>query len=370
MITGKISQLKDRNGNVSFPVTTEKAIYMEDGQTTLKQHIDEVDSQLVGKVAFLEDDSSNIEIPMVDEKLELINEQYNDIATNKIPQLQGQLDNIKLSTLSNMVDVVPVDKKEGHIYLTSVDDNFIINKEKCVDKRVENLSNKILRVATFNTKEMVQMDNRLTTKIQNTINKSFANVCAMQENIDGYKYKFNEKLCSNLFPFFNFGKTVLNYADKRVSYGIGTISELDVTGKTTTLFNMNNTGLEQRAVTKSVINYNGKMVSIYNTHLSTNDTQRASEISQLLSLVNSDTSLYKIVCGDLNLTAKAELNGFTSSGYKLCNNGKFITVKGQHIYGAIDEIIVSGNIGIVKSDMVLSGEESDHHLFYTDLTII
>lgn len=58
----------------------------------LPKEVERIDLE---KTTFMEDSTSNIELPMVDEKLELVNEQYNEIASNKIPQLQGQMDNME-----------------------------------------------------------------------------------------------------------------------------------------------------------------------------------------------------------------------------------------------------------------------------------
>lgn len=67
----------------------------------LPKEVERIDLE---KTTFMEDSTSNIELPMVDEKLELVNEQYNEIASNKIPQLQGQMDNIAQQV--NQIDLI------------------------------------------------------------------------------------------------------------------------------------------------------------------------------------------------------------------------------------------------------------------------
>ena len=43
---GKISTIKNANGEVAFPVTTISAVYMEDGTTKLSEEVEELKKEL------------------------------------------------------------------------------------------------------------------------------------------------------------------------------------------------------------------------------------------------------------------------------------------------------------------------------------
>lgn len=43
---GKLKKLKDNLGNYIFPITSTKAVYMTDGQTTLETHLDTINKTI------------------------------------------------------------------------------------------------------------------------------------------------------------------------------------------------------------------------------------------------------------------------------------------------------------------------------------
>ena len=114
-----------------------------------------------------------------------------------------------------------------------------------------------------------------------------------------------------------------------------------------------------RTYLKSYITVGGKLVCLINAHLDFDQTRRTAEIGELLGVMNAEERV--IVCGDFNVTALSEYDGFTSAGYRLANLGifgKFDTCPNAAPIKAIDNIIVSNNI-IITNVRVVDGAGSD-----------
>lgn len=131
-------------------------------------------------------------------------------------------------------------------------------------------------------------------------------------------------------------------------------------------------GYQERVLTKEVIYINGKRCSVYNVHLDVNRHAMVLQVADCVDMLNADENDYKIILGDFNAYGKDTYDAFTNAGYKI-SNGKdgvwYETFKhGSEAALYKDNIIVSANIDIVHSEVLVYGDElSDHNMVIADL---
>lgn len=120
-------------------------------------------------------------------------------------------------------------------------------------------------------------------------------------------------------------------------------------------------GVEQRCLSRTVLNINGQRVSFYNTHLSYNSKSlRKTQFEEIAAIMKKDSNKYKILTGDFN-AAYSEFSAL-GSNYKVINtpSTKYYDYYGKEIkLNEIDNIIVSKNIKVVNSRIVRT-KFSDH----------
>lgn len=121
----------------------------------------------------------------------------------------------------------------------------------------------------------------------------------------------------------------------------------------------------KRIVTKVVILYEDKMISIYNTHLDyLMDSVKKRELKKLIKLIKKDSNLI-ILMGDFNLkNNKAIFNDFErllkeENIYRVELNEK--TLKNSKYKREIDHIFLSKEIKLVKKEVIKSIDISDHY---------
>lgn len=121
----------------------------------------------------------------------------------------------------------------------------------------------------------------------------------------------------------------------------------------------------KRIVTKIVIYYNGRYVSIYNTHLDyKNDKLKAKQLKRISELISKDSNLI-ILMGDFNLkNNKPIFNDFVLEMqklgiYRVAVNEK--TFKNSKYSRAIDHIFLSNDFKLQKSIVVKDLKISDHY---------
>ncbi|MFQ6862449.1 MAG: endonuclease/exonuclease/phosphatase family protein [Beduini sp.] len=172
-----------------------------------------------------------------------------------------------------------------------------------------------------------------------------------------------------VYPYDSFQKTIDFEGGE---YGIGLLSAYEI--KEETGGKLNSEGLsEARAWQRIVIDIHGKSAAIYNTHLThEGKAARRKQLNEILTIMNQDSSVYKILTGDFNtdqeyseiypmLEAYVTANGYQDKWLDTYN----LKNEEMKVY-AIDNIIVSRNLEICHVDMV-ENTLSDHNMLYVDL---
>lgn len=131
--------------------------------------------------------------------------------------------------------------------------------------------------------------------------------------------------------------------------------------------------VEKRIVMRSLLVINDVQVSFYNTHFSYEEVKmsngkslRAVQFEYLLDLLESDPCPYKVVTGDFNVLSFDEFELLKNKGYDIVNNKDncLNTYRGDDVnFKALDNIIYSSRLKLVKSDM-LEDDCSDHNMLY------
>ncbi len=117
---------------------------------------------------------------------------------------------------------------------------------------------------------------------------------------------------------------------------------------------------EQRTLLKAGLNINGRRISIYNTHLGLNQSERNGQIEEIVKLVEADK--YFVITGDFN--TKADKLGPITESYIDCasfgDNYNRATFEEDGLKERIDYIFASGEFEIKAYDVPVS-EASDHY---------
>lgn len=125
---------------------------------------------------------------------------------------------------------------------------------------------------------------------------------------------------------------------------------------------------EYRGYTKSIMTINGMTISVYNTHLSTEDSRIVAMLTELKSIVSSDPSSKIVIMGDLNTQDLSLFKPFEDIGFSVVNKNDINTSVNGVWY--IDNILHKG-----FSSQVSRGAQgnkvglSDHKLLYVDLEL-
>ena len=157
---------------------------------------------------------------------------------------------------------------------------------------------------------------------------------------------------------YNLLSPTINYSGGG-QYGNGLISRYKLQDVKT--FKLDSSGYEPRLLQKAVVTIGGKRLSMYNTHLTYNTTAaRTKQFSQIKKIMDADPNKYKILTGDFN-AGYSEFSVF-SKNYKVINSPdtKYYDYAKHLInYNEIDNIIVSKNISVLNSRIVVT-KLSDH----------
>lgn len=150
-------------------------------------------------------------------------------------------------------------------------------------------------------------------------------------------------------------------------YGNGLISRYKLTNVET--FKLDSGGYEKRLLQKAVVTIDGKKVSLYNTHFTYNTaTIRKKQFEQVLEIMNADKNKYKILTGDFNAKF-SEFSVFKNYTVVNKDDTKYYDYSKNEIdYSAIDNIIVSKNIKVVNSRIIIT-KFSDHYPVFAYLIL-
>jgi len=142
-------------------------------------------------------------------------------------------------------------------------------------------------------------------------------------------------------------------------FGIGLLSKYKL--KNVKTYKLDSGSYEKRILQKAVVTIGDKTVSLYNTHFTYNTaTVRAKQFKQVKAIIDKDPNKYKILTGDFN-AAFSEFSVF-GKGYTIINSKDtkyYDYSKHEMNYNEIDNIIVTSNIKVINSRMVVT-KFSDH----------
>lgn len=286
-------------------------------------------------------------------------------ARNSIEKIDKKVTEIGNSTLINVVTDIPTQTKDDNIYNVINSDESLSydmpvsyhdNLLKANNKFVEELNQNKLTVGVFNI-DNENVPYRLglkgvkkLTKLQNIFNKLGCGILGLNEVLQSDWYSVNEFLTTEFLPYYYYSVNTKNLVPN-MNEGNAILSHIQPQITTGAIFS-NKYGAERQGYCKCVYTFNGKVISVYCTHLCyNNDTTLKNQIAELYNVVSNDTSPYKIIMGDFNFdlsNSASYLGSFLSAGYKLTNGGKYKTYNDSRNLG-IDEIMVSSNITIASS---------------------
>lgn len=144
------------------------------------------------------------------------------------------------------------------------------------------------------------------------------------------------------------------------------------------LASIGKTSIEPNIIQKTVVEKDGKKVSVYGVHLSYEmEAIRAKQREQLLQLIEEDENDYFVIVGDFNADqGTCEMNDFvTNEKFNLANGADGVwhdtfpigDDENMKTY-SIDNIITSSNIEITNVNYVKT-DLSDHTMMYADLIL-
>ncbi len=232
-----------------------------------------------------------------------------------------------------------------------------------------------IRLATFNIAANKKPD---VAKLNELLKNNQVNVVGLQEvdvNTTRNPYDMLEKFMEQGDYEYSHFQKAIDMKDGVGEYGIGLLSNLELSNSTGG--SLNSEGIkEARAWQKSDIEFNGKVIAVYNTHLTHESIDaRAKQLQELKQTMDQDPTEYKVAFGDFNVDqSHDEIYPFLED-YNIANgkdgkwydtyNGVDSTMKTN----AIDNIITSRNMEISNITMVET-TLSDHNMLYADAKLL
>ena len=204
------------------------------------------------------------------------------------------------------------------------------------------------------------------------------NVVGLQEvdvNTTRNPYDMLEKFTEQGDYEYSYFQKAIDMKDGVGEYGIGLLSNLELSNSTGG--SLNSEGIkEARAWQKSDIEFNGKVIAVYNAHLTHESTDaRAKQLLELKQTMDQDPTEYKVAFGDFNVDqSHDEIYPFLED-YNIANgkDGKWYDtyngVDASMKTNAIDNIITSRNMEISHITMVET-TLSDHNMLYADAKLL
>lgn len=232
-----------------------------------------------------------------------------------------------------------------------------------------------IRLATFNIAANKKPD---VAKLNELLKNNQVNVVGLQEvdvNTTRNPYDMLEKFIEQGDYEYSHFQKAIDMKDGVGEYGIGLLSNLELSNSTGG--SLNSEGInEARAWQKSDIEFNGKVIAVYNTHLTHESIDaRAKQLLELKQTMDQDPTEYKVAFGDFNVDqSHDEIYPFLED-YNIANgkDGKWYdtynSVDSSMKTNAIDNIITSRNIEISNITMVET-TLSDHNMLYADAKLL
>ena len=232
-----------------------------------------------------------------------------------------------------------------------------------------------IRLATFNIAANKKPD---VAKLNELLKNNQVNVVGLQEvdvNTTRNPYDMLEKFIEQGDYEYSHFQKAIDMKDGVGEYGIGLLSNLELSNSAGG--SLNSEGInEARAWQKSDIEFNGKVIAVYNTHLTHESIDaRAKQLLELKQTMDQDPTEYKVAFGDFNVDqSHDEIYPFLED-YNIANgkDGKWYDtyngVDASMKTNAIDNIITSRNMEISHITMVET-TLSDHNMLYADAKLL
>lgn len=230
-----------------------------------------------------------------------------------------------------------------------------------------------VRLATFNIEANMKTD---VVKLNELLKRNNVDIVGLQEvdiNTSRNPYNMLEKFVEQGdYAYSSFQKAIETGGG---DYGVALLSNLELIN--TNGGALNSEGIkEARAWQKGEIEVNGKVIAVYNTHLTYESVEaRAKQLLELKATMDQDPAEYKVAFGDFNVDQNHnEIYPFLED-YNIANGkgGKWYdTFNGTDASmktSAVDNIITSRNLEISNITMVET-DLSDHNLFYADAKLL
>lgn len=221
----------------------------------------------------------------------------------------------------------------------------------------------MLKVSTFNIQNDYGKDLTKNKQIIDYITSNKIDVIGVQELFKKTAKDLENKLKKENYHITGFYRYKLPFL-KRYNEKNSIITNKDIID-TKTYYLPFIPSFTKRVLTKAVIKYNEKLISIYNTHLECKILSvKQKQLNKIISIIEKDPNNI-ILLGDFNLkTNKDMFNKFTTDLkkigiYRVPINDK--TLKTSKYHRAIDHIFLSNNFKVIKKEIITKVKTSDHY---------
>ncbi len=231
-----------------------------------------------------------------------------------------------------------------------------------------------IRIATFN---LAAYDHPKMKKVNQQLEAYAIDVVGFQE-VDKFTKRNKRDLMQDLaecenYPYVDFQK---RFDYQGGEYGIGMASNMEIAKRSGGLFAQ--AGETEVCAWEMIsVQKGSRVVHIYNTHFDwLNKEKRRAQICEMVEILNSDSCPYKILTGDFNTDQDyRECDPFLKN-YNITNgyNGNWVDTYNEEdenmkVY-AIDNIVTTRNLRLVKSEAVKNSKLSDHSMLYAEFEFL
>ena len=195
-------------------------------------------------------------------------------------------------------------------------------------------------------------ENTIATKIGNLLKKKNIDIVGIQE---GKEYKYTKKVIS---------KSGLKYSYHKEPKNVNVIlSKYNLSGKKSIELHREDTKEEKRVIIKSIVKINNQNISIYDVHITTRESNKATQWTELASAVNSDPNPV-ILMGDFNSNTAAYYEAVLKPiGFEIAANTTIDAI----FFNSKGHITLKSNEIVKTTDK--SNKLSDHNMLIATLEI-
>lgn len=231
----------------------------------------------------------------------------------------------------------------------------------------------MLRISTFNIQnDFSNYSKAKTVDIVNYLTKNKIDILGLQEVFSKCNKDLEKELENCNYNISGKYRFYLHFLLKRFNEKVPVVTNKEIIESKTYHLPAFPSPLK-RIVTKTVILYNGKLISIYNTHLDFMlDSVKKRELRKLLKLIQKDDNLI-VLLGDFNLKNNNKLfidffKALEESNIYRVDVGEK-TLKVSKSKRAIDHIFLSQEFKLKKMEVIKNVEISDHYPILIEVDI-